>query len=90
MSADLVNGLFEALAGLFVLNHCRVLRRDRAVAGVSIASVIFFTTWGFWNLLYYPALGQSLSFIGGIFVVAANIYYVWLLLYFSAYTKGIR
>lgn len=83
MSADLVNGLFEALAGLFVLNHCRVLRRDRAVAGVSIASVAFFTLWGVWNLYYYPSLGQSLSFFGGLFVVAANAFYVGLLLFYS-------
>ena len=87
MSADLVNGLFEALAGLFVLNHCRVLRRDRAVAGVSIASVVFFTAWGVWNLFYYPALGQSLSFIGGLFVVVANGLYVGMLL---SYSKGTR
>ena len=87
MTADLINGLFEAFAGIFVLNHCRVLRRDRAVAGVSIASVVFFTAWGVWNLFYYPALGQSLSFIGGLFVVVANGIYVGMLL---SYSKGTR
>jgi hypothetical protein len=87
MNADLINGLFEASAGIFVLNHCRVLRRDRAVAGVSIASVVFFTAWGVWNLFYYPALGQSLSFIGGLFVVVANSIYVGMLL---IYSKGTR
>ena len=87
MTADLINGLFEAFAGIFVLNHCRVLRRDRAVAGVSIASVAFFTAWGVWNLFYYPTLGQSLSFIGGLFVVVANALYVGMLL---SYSKGTR
>lgn len=43
---DIINGTFEALASLMVLNHCRVLLKDRTVAGVSIASTIFFTLWG--------------------------------------------
>ena len=83
MTPDLINGLFEALAGLFVLNHCRVLLRDRAVAGVSIASVAFFTVWGVWNLWFYPNLGQFWSLIGGLFVVVANASYVALLIRYS-------
>lgn len=82
MMNDLVNGLFELLAALFVLNHCRVLMRDRAVAGVSVVSVAFFTTLGLWNLLYYPSLGQSFSFICGLFVAAANALYIGMLVYF--------
>jgi len=84
MSPDLINGLFEAFAGLFVLNHCRVLLRDRAVAGVSIASVAFFTLWGVWNLWFYPNLGQLWSLVGGVFVVVANALYVGLLIRFAA------
>ena len=63
---DLINGSFEAVAALFTLNHCRVLLRDRAVAGVSIASMAFFTLWGVWNLWFYPHLGQTWSFAGGV------------------------
>ena len=59
---DLINGLFEALAGLFVLNHCRVLHAHKQARGVSIVSSGFFTLWGVWNLYYYPALNQPLSF----------------------------
>lgn len=80
---DLINGTFEALAGLMVLNHCRVLLKDRAVAGVSIASTIFFTLWGIWNIWYYPHLGQFWSMVGGIFVVLTNLVYVALLIKFS-------
>jgi len=77
---DLINGSFELLAGLFVLNHCRAVIRDKAVKGVSIISVGFFTSWGFWNLFYYPHLDQWLSFFGGLFIVAANSIWVLLLL----------
>lgn len=77
---DLINGSFELLAGVFVLNHCRVLMQHKEARGVSLVSILFFTLWGFWNLVYYPALGQPASFIGGVFVVAANAFYVALML----------
>lgn len=83
MLIDYINGGFEALSGFFVLNHCRVLMRDKAVAGVSITSVCFFTLWGIWNLYYYPSLGQMLSFYGGLFIVSANAIYIYLLIKYS-------
>lgn len=76
---DLVNGSFELLGGLFILNHCRAVERDKAVKGVSIISVAFFTMWGVWNLWYYPHLNQWLSFAGGVVITIANFWYLWLL-----------
>lgn len=76
ITKDAINGAFELLAGFFVLNHCRVLHAHKEVRGVSLASVLFFTLWGLWNLYYYPALHQPLSYYGGWFVVAANALYV--------------
>jgi hypothetical protein len=32
---DFINGLFEIVGGLFVLNHARVLYKDKLVAGVT-------------------------------------------------------
>lgn len=84
---DLINGLFESLAGLMVLNHCRVLYADKSTRGVSIISSIFFTMWGFWNLYYYPTLNQYISFYGGLFVVAANAVYVGMMLFYRRNTK---
>ncbi|MDD5175781.1 MAG: hypothetical protein PHQ05_05090 [Sterolibacterium sp.] len=83
MIQDLINGSFEILAGLAVLHHCAVLRRDRQVRGLSIPAVFFFTAWGFWNIYYYPFLGQPFSFAGGIFVTAANCAYLALLIFYS-------
>ena len=87
---DLINGSFEAVAALFTLNHCRVLLRDRAVAGVSIASMAFFTLWGVWNLWFYPHLGQAWSFAGGVLLVIANAIYVALLCRFSGVGRWLR
>jgi hypothetical protein len=81
---DFINGVFELLAGLMVLNHCRAVIRDRAVAGVSILSTVFFSLWGVWNLYYYPSLGQTWSFVGGLLIVAANFLWVALLVKYRA------
>lgn len=80
MIADVINGLFEMLGGIFVLNHCRTVIKDKAVAGVSIVSTIFFTLWGVWNLYYYPSLDQWWSFLGGLMIVSSNT--LWVLLMF--------
>lgn len=80
MTPDLINGLFECVGGLLILNHCRAVRRDKAVAGVSIVSTMVFTSWGIWNLWYYPSLDQWFSFAGGIVVLVANVLWVRLML----------
>lgn len=79
---DLINSLFEGFAGLMVLNHCRVLHAEKMVRGVSVVSSFFFTVWGVWNVYYYPALNQPLSFYGGLFVVVANAVYVWMMIFY--------
>lgn len=78
VTADLINGLFECGGGLLVLLHCRAVIRDKAVAGVSIFATTIFTSWGFWNLYYYPSLEQWFSLAGGLVIVAANM--LWLVL----------
>jgi hypothetical protein len=54
------------------------------VKGVSILSTTMFTAWGFWNLFYYPHLGQWWSFTGGLAIVAANALWVALMLKYRA------
>lgn len=87
MTPDLINGAFEALAGFAVLNHCFALYRDKQVKGLSIASVAFFTLWGFWNLYYYPHLGQFWSFAGGVFITQVNVLYLGLLWHYRTPLK---
>lgn len=82
MTPDMINGGFEFAAGVAILNHCFTLWRDRCVAGVSTASVAFFSVWGVWNIFYYPHLDQFWSCAGGVFVTLANTVYVALLLRF--------
>ena len=82
MWADIINASFEVFGGFFILNHCRIVYKDKMVAGVSIASTVFFSCWGLWNIYYYPSLDQLWSFYGGIFIVCVNSLYVGLLIYY--------
>ncbi|KKL71436.1 hypothetical protein LCGC14_2094960, partial [marine sediment metagenome] len=41
-------------------------------------SFVFFTAWGYWNMFYYPHLGQWFSFFGGFAIVFVNT--VWIVL----------
>jgi hypothetical protein len=80
---DLINGAFEMFGGLFVLNHCRALYKDKMVRGVSIVSTIFFLSWGLWNLYYYPHLEQWASFYGGLVIALANVLWISMMIYYS-------
>jgi len=77
---DIINGLFELFGGLVIWLNVRRLVKDKEVKGVSWFVMAFFAAWGYWNLYYYPYLGQTFSFIGGVFVVTANS--AWVVLYF--------
>jgi hypothetical protein len=81
MTPDKINGLYEGLGALFVLGHCWNLWKSKQPWGVSILGVIFFTSWGVWNLYYYPSLNQWWSFSGGLAIVLCNSLYVGLLIY---------
>lgn len=83
---DFINGLFEMSGGFFLWNNVRILFRQKKIRGVSILTTAIFSAWGFWNLFYYPHLGQWLSFVGGINVVLANTAWVILALKY----KGIK
>ena len=76
MSLDLFNGMFEFLGALFIFLSIIKLYKEKKVRGVSWMHVGYFTSWGIWNLFYYPHLGQWTSFFGGVAIVIVNL--VWL------------
>lgn len=87
MSNDIINAMFQFASALFILNNCRVLYNDKQVKGVSAASVAFFFLWGIWNMIFYPALGQTYSFYAGILVVIANSTWLYLMVYYKRREK---
>lgn len=83
MLPDLVNGLYEGIGGFMCLLNVRALYRDKKISGIRLLPSVFFMTWGFWNLYYYPHLGQWLSFSGGAFLALVNLTWVSMALYYS-------
>ncbi len=79
---DLINAAFEGLGTFFVYLNIRRIQRDKIVRGVDWRVMAFFTTWGFWNIFYYPHLGQWSSFVAGISLVIVNVMYLSLMLYY--------
>ena len=84
---DNVNGLFETVGGAFVLLNVLRLYRDKKVRGVSPATVAFFTVWGFWNLVYYPALDQWWSALGASSVALVNTIWLGQMIYYISKEK---
>lgn len=78
--ADIVNGTFEAGGTYAIWLSVKQIYKDKRSAGISHWQFWYFGSWGLWNLVYYPVLGQPLSFIGGIGVVSMNI--TWLILHY--------
>jgi hypothetical protein len=78
MMNDTINGVFEGVMGVFLCRSVYLLWLHKTVRGVSFWSVFWPMLWGYWNLYYYPSLGQTWSFAGGLLVVAANT--AWIIL----------
>jgi hypothetical protein len=79
---DLINGAFESSGAIFISLSIIKLWRDKRVRGVSWIHAGFFSAWGYWNLFYYPHLGQWLSFFGGIAIVLTNTFWMGQMLYY--------
>jgi hypothetical protein len=79
---DKINGLFEFLSGFFILLHCIKMHKDKAVRGVSILAAVYFTSWSYWNLHYYPHLSQWRSFIGGTFTTFMHTVWFGMIIYY--------
>jgi len=84
---DLINGLYETGAGLFLALSCIKLYHDKEVKGWSLLTQLFFTTWSYWNLYYYPNLNQWISFFGGLVVVISNTVWTTMAFYYTKKNK---
>jgi hypothetical protein len=80
---DFINGCLEFFSAILVLWNVRRLYIDKMVRGISLIPVIFFDTWGLWNIFYYASLDQWWSWTGGLFLVAANIWWTTLAIYYG-------
>ena len=78
MWPDLINASVELGGAYFTWRNFQELRQARELRGVYWPTIAFFTAWGLWNLIYYPAIGQWLSFAAGILLATGNLAWVML------------
>ncbi len=83
LPTDQINAAFEVAGAVFMLLNIRRLLIDKKLAGVSIIPTVVYSFWGLWNLYFYPAVGQVLSFYAGIGIFVANLIWIALAVYYS-------
>jgi hypothetical protein len=81
LTPDAINASFIAFGALTTWLNVRQLLLDREVKGVVGSLWWFYTTWGLWNLYYYPHLGQMFSFWAEVVLVSGNITWLGLFLF---------
>lgn len=86
MKPDTVNACFELGGALLIWLNVRRLYRDKSVRGVFAPVFVFYTLWGFWNCVYYPAIGQALSFWAGLGTTLGNL--AWVALAATYYVRN--
>lgn len=79
---DAINALFELAGAFFIGLSVKKLYKDKSVRGLHWAQVAFFTCWGYWNIVYYPAIKQQYSFLAGIAVVLVNSVYLGMIFHY--------
>ncbi len=83
MTPDHINGLFELAGSANIWWCCWCVYKHKGYAGVTPAILIFFCSWGGWNLYYYPHLMQQWSFVGGISMFIADVAWGLLMLWYG-------
>jgi len=73
---DAINALFELGGAFAIIPSIVAAHRAKRIAGVSIFTSLFFTSWGWWNIFYYPSLDQTLSACAAVLLAATNS--IWL------------
>lgn len=70
---DIINAMFEFAGAYFTWKNFFTLRQQQEIRGVYFPTWIFFTSWGVWNLIFYPAVGAIWSAVAGLALVAGNV-----------------
>lgn len=85
---DLVNASFEGGMACAIWPSVVKLWWDKRVRGFHWFTITVPTAWGFWNLYYYPWLGQHASFWAGVAVVSSNVIYLSMMAYYLKWPGG--
>lgn len=83
MSADIINSFFEASVSAFVWLNVRRLYVDKRVKGASLWAACWFCIAGCWRSYFYVSIGVWWSFVSGASILAANLTWFFMALYYT-------
>lgn len=83
ITPDTINALFEVCGSVAVWLNFAAILKDRGYAGTRVPMMLFFTSWGFWNLFFYSHLMQWMSMLASILLTSGNVAVVAAMLYFG-------
>jgi hypothetical protein len=86
--ADNVNGIYECGGAIALAVNCYQTYKDKEIKGLNLGSMLFFTSWGYWNLYFYPSLNQWMSTIGAAALVFFNTIWCCQAIYYTKRKKG--
>jgi len=80
LTSDIINGLYELLASIFLSLNIYATYKAKKSVGINILSIIFFSSWGMYNLFFYHINHLCYSFYGGIAMVTVNLTWIFFIL----------
>lgn len=86
---DTVNSIFVFAASIFYILNLYKLYKDKQVKGISIASLVFFSCWNIWTLIFFLSTDYIYTTISYVLVSIINIIYLSLLYYYYKKNKRI-
>jgi len=80
---DMINAALQLSGAVLTFLNIKRIIEHKEVKGVSTIPVMNWIVRGWWNLYYFPYLGQMISFVAGILVVTANMWWLALMFYYK-------
>ena len=71
-----MNGLFEVVGGLLLFLNTWRAWRDGQIRGLHPAPMVFFWSWGLFNLWYYRSIHQPWSAAAGLLPCLGNTAFI--------------
>lgn len=83
MTPDIINGVFEVCGSVATWMTFAAILKDKGYAGTRIPMVLFFASWGLWNLYFYSHLLQWVSLYASLLLSSGNCAVVGAMLWFG-------
>lgn len=90
LTLDQANAAFELAGASFRCLDVYRLYQAKRFQGGSLFTAFFFFTWGLFNTIFYPSLGQTWSLVAAVLLTAVNGLWISMAVFYNRkYKQGI-